>query len=79
MTGVQTCALPICMAVGLYGGRIWKRGKKAMGLFLAGVTVCNVLSGIYLMDSLLYTTEPNRSYQVQERYQDAEYVFYISE
>ncbi len=50
-----------------------------MGLFLAGVTVCNVLSGIYLMDSLLYTTEPNRSYQVQERYQDAEYVFYISE
>lgn len=67
------------MAVGLYGGRIWKRGKKAMGLFLAGVTVCNVLSGIYLMDSLLYTTEPNRSYQVQERYQDAEYVFYISE
>ncbi len=67
------------MAVGLYGSRIWSRGEKAMGVFLAGVTVCNVLSGIYLMDSLLYTTVPNRSYEVQERYQDAEYVFYISE
>lgn len=67
------------MAVGLYGGRVWKRGRKAMGIFLAVVTVCNVLSGIYLMDCLLYTTEPDRSAVVQERYQSADYVFYISE
>lgn len=67
------------MAVGLYGGRIWKKGKKAMGLFLLGVTVCNVLSGVYLMNSLLYTTEPNPFYETDARYQDTDYIFYISE
>lgn len=67
------------MAVALYGGRIWKKGRKAMALFLLAVTVCNVLSGIYLMDSLLYTTEPNPSYEAETRYQEAEYIFYISE
>lgn len=67
------------MAVALYGNRAWSKGKKAMGLFLAGVTVCNVLSGVYLMDCLLYTTEPERSYEVREQYQDADYVLYISE
>ena len=67
------------MAVGLYGGRIWKKGKKAMGLFLLGVTVCNVLSGVYLMNSLLYTTEPNPSYEAEPRCQEAEFIFYISE
>lgn len=67
------------MAVALYGGRIWKKGRKAMALFLLAVTVCNVLSGIYLMDSLLYTTEPNPSYEAEARYQEAEFIFYISE
>lgn len=67
------------MAVALYGGRIWKKGKKAMAFFLLIVTVCNVLSGIYLMDSLLYTTEPNPSYEAAPRYQEADFIFYISE
>lgn len=67
------------MAVSLYGGRIRQAGRKAMALFLLGVTVCNVLSGVYLMDSLLYTTEPSPSYEAPVRCRDAEYVFYISE
>lgn len=67
------------MAVALYGEQIWKTGKKAMAFFLLGVTVCNVLSGIYLMDSLLYTTEPNPSYEAEPRCQEAEFIFYISE
>lgn len=67
------------MAVALYGGRIWKTGKKAMASFLLVVTVCNVLSGIYLMNSLLYTTEPNPSYEAETRCQEAEFIFYISE
>ena len=50
-----------------------------MAFFLLGVTVCNVLSGIYLMDSLLYTTEPNPSYEAEPRCQEAEFIFYISE
>ena len=67
------------MAVALYGERVWKMGKKAMAFFLLGVTVCNVLSGIYLMDSLLYTTEPTPFYEAEPRYQEAEFIFYISE
>ncbi|MGN1148703.1 MAG: hypothetical protein ACI4TB_09790, partial [Lachnospiraceae bacterium] len=71
--------LLLSIAVSILGKLVWEKGKKAMLVFLLAVTVTNVLSGVYLMDALLYTTAQSHSYEADAPYQEAEYLFYISE
>lgn len=66
-------------AVSLLGKAVWERGRKAMAVFLLVVTVTNVLSGVYLMNAQIYTSERIDSFDVEERYQNTGYLFYLGE
>lgn len=71
--------LLLSVAVSLVGGMIWRKGKKAMVLFLTIVTVLNVLSGVYLMNAQIYTSPKSESMDAGERYTEADYLFYLGE
>ncbi len=71
--------LLLSVAVSLVGGMIWSRGKKAMALFLAIVTVLNVLSGVYLMNAQIYTSPRSESIDAGERYVEMDHLFYLGE
>lgn len=71
--------LLLSAAVSLLGKAVWERGRKAMAVFLLIVTVTNVLSGVYLMNARIYTSERDDSFDAEEGYQNAEYLFYLGE
>lgn len=71
--------LLLSAAVSLFGRVVWRSGRKAMAVFLLVVTVANVLSGVYLMNAQVYTSERIDSFDADERYQGAEYLFYLGE
>lgn len=71
--------LLLSAAVSLLGKAVWKRGRRAMAVFLLVVTVTNVLSGVYLMNAQIYTSERIDSFDVEEGYQNAGYLFYLGE
>lgn len=76
---LAVAVLLLSMAVSIFGSMVWEKGKKAMAVFLLTVTVVNVLSGVYLMDAVLYTTGQSHSYEADAAHQEAEYLFYMSE
>ena len=49
MTGVQTCALPICTA---FGRRIYAVGNSARVAYLSGVNIGATLIGAYVLSGL---------------------------
>ncbi len=72
-------ALLLSAAVSLAGSIVWRRGRKAMAVFLLIVTAANVLSGVYLMDAQIYTSEKVTSFEAEERYAGVDYLFYLGE
>lgn len=56
------------------GGAVW---KHLAGILLGVVIFTNVLSGVYLMNNLLYTTPIDHGYEVTDpAFQEGEYYLY---
>lgn len=71
--------LLLSLSVSLIGKVLCDKVSKRLLPFLVAVITLNVLSGIYLMNDILYTNEKNPSYEAELMVQDSDFIFYISE
>lgn len=69
--------LLLSLLVGLIGDWTGDNRGALMGIYMAAVITCNVMSGVYLMNDLVYTVPGDSSYEAPVEWQESGYNLYI--
>lgn len=70
--------LLLSLLVGLIGDWTAAHKEKLMGVYMTVIIACNVMSGVYLMNDLVYTVPADISYEAPAEWQESGYNLYIS-
>lgn len=75
---LMIAVLALSLLVSLLGCWIMEYKPKLFVVFFAGIIVANVLSGVYLMNDLVYLTPMEHNTEVPPEWIDKDYMLYIS-